>query len=137
MDMENNITAEQPISSTPEEVCDILVGIDPMGIITFLRYVSSRVAAIAGYSEKEVVGLHVTDFIAGTDSVAAIEHFGRLYAGETAFRAPSRKLKAKNGAVIDSETYVVPSYDDAGKFTGHYVMVFFKLPQAAVPHSQP
>lgn len=129
--MENNIATERPISGTPEEVCDMLVGIDPMGIITFLRYVSPRAAAIAGYAEKEVVGLHVTDFIAGTESVAVVEHFGRLYASETAFRAPSRKLKAKQGAVIDSETYVVPSYDDQGKFAGHYAMVFFKVPQGA------
>ncbi len=133
--MDKAPATELPINGTPTEMCDILVGIDPFGVVTFLRYVSPRAGAIAGYDEKEIVGSHATDFIAGAESVAVVERFGRLYAGETAFRSPSRMLKAKSGTVVDSETYVVPSYDEQGKFSGHYAMIFLKLPGDAAQGS--
>lgn len=118
--------ARQPINGGSEESCDMIVGIDPMGRVTFLRYMNSQAAGIFGYNEKDVVGEQVTDFIIGADNIEEAQHLGRLYASEDAFRAPNRQMKAKSGAVIPSENYVVPSYDGAGKFTGHYGMVFFK-----------
>jgi PAS domain S-box-containing protein len=116
----------EPVQGGPEEACDMLVGIDPMGCVTFLRYMNPQAAATFGYAEKDILGEHVTDFILGADSITAAEHFGRLYASENAFRAPSRQLKTKSGVIIAAENYIVPSYDNVGKFTGHYGMVFFK-----------
>ena len=124
-------TTYGPLEGGSEESCDMLVGINPLGIITFLRYMNPRAAEKFGYTEKDVLGEHVTDFIIGADSVGAAEHFGRLYVSEDAFRAPNRRMKTKNGTVIDAENYVVPSYDGTGKFTGHYGMVFFKKTEEA------
>lgn len=127
----------QPIEGGSEESCDMIVGIDPMGRVTFLRYMNSQAAEKFGYNEKDVVGEQVTDFIIGADNIEEAQHLGRLYASEDAFRAPNRQMKAKSGTIIPSENYVVPSYDAAGKFMGHYGMVFFKnsgtapVPQAA------
>jgi PAS domain S-box-containing protein len=119
-------TTYKPIGGGPEESCDMLVGINPLGLITFLRYMNPQAAEKFGYTEKDVIGEHVTDFIIGADSVEAAEHFGRLYASEDAFRAPNREMKTKSGMVISAENYVVPSYDNTGKFMGHYGMVFLK-----------
>ncbi len=129
--------AGRPVQGGPEESCDMLVGIDPVGRITFLRYMNSHAEETFGYADKDVIGEQVTDFILGADNVAVAEHLGRLYASEEAFRAPSRQLKTKSGAIMLAETYAVPSYDNTGKFTGHYGMVFFKKPEtaAAVPQS--
>jgi PAS domain S-box-containing protein len=116
----------QPAPAGVEESCDMLIGIDPFGKVTFLKYINPAARALFGYGEQEVIGEQVTDFIIGADNVTVAEHFGRLYASEDAFRAPNRNLKMKDGSMSAAETYVVPSYDAAGKFIGHYGMVFLK-----------
>ncbi|MCL4405581.1 PAS domain-containing protein [Patescibacteria group bacterium] len=121
----------QQVPEGPEESCDMLVGIDPLGKITFLRYINPAAQELSGYTEAELVGRDVTDFIVGADSISVAEHFRRLYASEAAFRAPNRSLRAKNKASFGAETYVVPSYDTVGKFVGHYAMVFIKELQKA------
>ena len=114
------------IQNGAEESCDVLVGIDPLGKITFLKYINPSIKKMFGYEETELVNQHVTDFIIGADNVAAIEHFGRLYASEEAFRATNRNLIAKDGSIHKTETYVIPSYNESGKFIGHYGMIFLK-----------
>jgi PAS domain S-box-containing protein len=109
-----------------EEDCDMLFDMDLMGRITMVRFFNRKLAQELGYAEAELIGQQVTDFLVDSQSVAGAEHFGRLYASETAFRAPSRKLNLKNGTIVTAESYLMPMYDAAGKLTGHRGMEFFK-----------
>jgi PAS domain S-box-containing protein len=110
-----------------EQQCDMLFDMDTMGQITMVRFFNRELAGKLGYSEAELLGQHVTDFLIDSTSVAAAQHFGQLYAGETAFRAPSRKLKMKNGEMVTAESYLMPLYDPTGKLTGHRGMEFFTV----------
>jgi PAS domain S-box-containing protein len=109
-----------------EEPCDMLFDMDLMGRITMVRLFNHDLAKRLGYTEAELVGQNVTDFLIDSQSVAGAEHFGRLYASEEAFRVHGRKLKMKNGEIVAAESYLMPMYDAAGKMTGHRGMEFFK-----------
>ena len=103
----------------------MLFDMDTMGRITMVRFFNHELAREFGYTEAELIGQHVTDFLVDSQSVAGAEHFGQLYASEKAFRAPSRTLKMKNGEVVTAESYLMPMYDAAGKMIGHRGMEFF------------
>ena len=109
-----------------EEECDMLFDMDLMGRITMVRLFDRELAQKLGYSEHDLIGQNVTDFLVDAKSIAGAEHFGRLYESEKAFRAPSRKLKMKNGEMLTAESYLMPMYDPAGKMIGHRGMEFFK-----------
>ena len=110
-----------------EQECDMLFDMDLMGRITMVRFFNRDLAQRLGYSESELIGQNVTDFLVESKSVAGAEHFGELYASERAFRAIGRRLKMKNGEILTAESYLMPMYDGAGKLTGHRGMEFFKL----------
>jgi PAS domain S-box-containing protein len=109
-----------------EEDCDMLFDMDLMGRITMVRVFNRELAQALGYTEAELIGQHVTDFLVDSQSVAGAEHFGQLYASEKAFRAPSRMLKMKNGELVTAESYLMPMYDATGKLIGHRGMEFFR-----------
>ncbi|MGB7958226.1 MAG: PAS domain-containing protein [Minisyncoccia bacterium] len=109
-----------------EEECDMLFDMDLMGRITTVRFLNQELAKKLGYTEKDLVGQNVTDFLLDAKSVAGAEHFGWLYASEKAFRATDRKIKLKNGEIFTVESYLMPSYDPAGNLTGHRGMEFFR-----------
>jgi PAS domain S-box-containing protein len=109
-----------------EEDCDMLFDMDLMGRVTMVRFFNRNLAQELGYTETELIGQHVTDFLVESQSVAGAEHFGRLYTSEKAFRAPSRMLKMKNGEVVTAESYLMPMYNEAGKLIGHRGMEFFQ-----------
>ncbi|MDD4761959.1 MAG: PAS domain-containing protein [Candidatus Pacebacteria bacterium] len=108
------------------EGCDMLIGIDVFGKITFLRSISQKAFDVFGYKEEEVIGKQAVDFIKGaTENIANAQYFGRLYASESAFRS-YRRVKTKNGGEVILESYLVPMYNEEGKFTGHCGMEFIK-----------
>lgn len=109
-----------------EEQCDFLINIDPMGQITSLRFLNQKAADLLGYTEQDVVGKQVTDFIIDAQSLAGAEHFGRLYASDNAFRSLNRNVRTKDGTPITLESYMIPLYDTNGKFVGHCGMEFVK-----------
>jgi PAS domain S-box-containing protein len=110
-----------------EQQCDMLFDMDVMGRITMVRFFNRALAQTLGYTENELIGKQVTDFLVDSTSVPNAEHFGQLYASETAFRAPSRKLKMKNGEIVTAESYLMPMYNPEGKLIGHRGMEFFTL----------
>ena len=109
-----------------ERQCDMLFDMDLMGHITMVRFFNRQLAEELGYTEAELLGQNVTDFLVDSQSVAGAEHFGSLYASETAFRALGRTLKMKNGEILKAESYLMPMYDAAGKMIGHRGMEFFQ-----------
>jgi PAS domain S-box-containing protein len=115
-----------------EEQCDMLFDSDNMGRITMVRFFNQSLAQRLGYTESELIGKNIVDFLIDAKSVAGAEHFGRLYASETAFHAKSRKLVMKNGETVIAESYLMPMYDPAGKMIGHRGMEFFALEEKTV-----
>ena len=109
-----------------EEECDMLFDVDLNGTITMVRFLNRKLAEKLGYGERELIGQNVTDFMVDSKTVAGMEHFGKLYASETAFRATSRKIKLKNGEVLGAESYLMPMYDSSGTMIGNRGMEFFK-----------
>lgn len=110
-----------------EQQCDMLFDMDILGRITMVRFFNRELAQRLGYTEGELIGQHVTDFLVNSSSIAAAQHFGKLYASETAFRAPGRKLKMKNGEIVIAESYLMPMYNPEGKMIGHRGMEFFTI----------
>ena len=110
-----------------EQPCDMLFDTDLMGRITNVRFLNHDLAAHLGYTEQELVGQNVFDFLVDAKSVAGAEHFGKLYASEAAFRAKSRKVQLKNGQSLTAESYLMPMYGPAGELIGHRGMEFFTL----------
>ena len=108
-----------------EERCDMLFDMDLMGRITMVRFFNNELANKLGYTEAELIGQNITDFLVDSKSVAGAEHFGRLYSSEEAFRVHGRKLQMKNGELVTAESYLMPMYDAAGKMIGHRGMEFF------------
>jgi len=104
----------------------MLINIDPMGRITSARYINPDAAKIMGYTEKDVLGKNVTDFIIEAQTIAGAEHFGRLYADDGAFHASSRNVKTKSGEIVSLESFMVPLHDSDGKFIGHCGMEFIR-----------
>lgn len=104
----------------------MLFDMDIAGRITMVRFFNHDLAGKLGYTEQEVIGQNVTDFLIDSQSIAGAQHFGKLYGSEKAFRATSRKLKMKNGEIVTAESYLIPIYDAAGKMIGHRGMEFFK-----------
>jgi PAS domain S-box-containing protein len=123
MDMPTPVNSEM----FGEQHCDMLFDMDIMGRITMVRFFNNQLAQTLGYTENELVGKQVTDFLVDSTSVANAEHFGQLYASEAAFRAPSRTLKMKNGEIVMAESYLMPMYNPEGKLIGHRGMEFFTL----------
>lgn len=113
--------------SFSEQECDMLFEMDTLGRITMVRFFNHDLAQRLGYTEAELIGQNVTDFLVESKSIAGAEHFGELYASEKAFRAIGRKLKMKNGEVVTAESYLMPMYNDGGKLIGHRGMEFFNL----------
>ncbi len=101
-----------------EEQCDMLFDSDNMGRITMVRFFNQALAQRLGYTESELIGKNIVDFLIDAKSVAGAEHFGNLYASESAFRAKSRKLVMKNGEIVIAESYLMPIYDAAVKLSG-------------------
>jgi PAS domain S-box-containing protein len=120
---------QKPLDSETfgEQQCDMLFDMDVMGRITMVRFFNHDLAKTLGYTEQELIGQQVTDFLVDSTSVANAAHFGQLYASEAAFRAPSRKLKMKNGQIVIAESYLMPMYNPEGKMIGHRGMEFFTL----------
>lgn len=108
-----------------ERQCDMLFDMDTMGRITMVRFFNRDLAQRLGYTEAELIGQNVTDFLVDSKSIAAAQHFGTLYASEAAFHAKGRKLKMKNGETLIADSYLMPMYDAAGKMIGHRGMEFF------------
>jgi PAS domain S-box-containing protein len=123
---------ESPIEENfGEEVCDMLFDIDIMGNITMVKFFNKALAAKLGYTEAELMGQNVTDFLLDSKSIAGAQHYGKLYASDTAFRSTSRILKMKNGEILTAESYLMPIHDEQGKTIGHRGMEFFKLESEA------
>jgi hypothetical protein len=78
------------------------------------------------YSQAEIIGQNVTDFLIDAKSVAGAEHFGHVFVSAKAFRATGRRLKMKNGEIVIAESYLMPLFDSSGKLIGHRGMEFFK-----------
>ncbi len=116
---------ETPPGQFGEQECDMLFDMDLMGRITMVRFFNRALAERLGYREEELIGQNVTDFLVDAKSVAGAEHFGSLYASESAFRAKSRRLTMKNGETLIAESYLMPMYDAQGKLIGHRGMEFF------------
>lgn len=121
--MDITLTREQAQSLTDEE-CDALIEIDMAGRLTFVHYMRKEIADLVGYSEEELIGQPVTDFLVDAGTLAAAEYFSQLYASEKAFRATDRKMKTKSGRIITIESYMIPIYNAQGKFVGHRGMEF-------------
>jgi PAS domain S-box-containing protein len=109
-----------------EEQCDLLFDMDIMGRITMVRFLNRKLVKKLGYTQKDLIGKNVTDFLVDAKSVAGAEHFGMLFASDRAFRATDRKLKLKNGEIVTVESCLVPMYGPTGKLTGHRGMEFFR-----------
>ncbi len=116
-------TRDQEQSLT-DETCDALIEIDMLGRLTFVHYMKKEIADLVGYTEEELIGQPVTDFLVDSDTMAGVEYFAKLYASERPFRAIGRKMKTKSGKVLSIESYMVPIYDSNGKFVGHRGMEF-------------
>jgi PAS domain S-box-containing protein len=115
-----------PSEDFGEEQCDMLFEMDILGRITMVRFLNRELAEKLNYTESEIIGENVTDFLIDAKSIADAQHFGKLYASEKAFRAKSRKIKMKNGEMFTAESYLMPMYDASGKLIGHRGMEFFK-----------
>ncbi len=113
-----------------EEQCDMLFDTDLMGRITMVRFFNKELALKLGYSEQELIGHNILDFLVDAQSIAGAEHFGNLYSSETAFRAKSRKVQLKNGQSVIAESYIMPMYGPDGTLIGHRGMEFFTLEAA-------
>ncbi len=110
-----------------EEPCDMLFDMDLMGRITMVRFFNKALSEKLGYTEKELLGENVTDFLVDARSLAGAQHFGNLYASETAFRAKSRRITLKNGESMIAESYLMPMYDAENRLIGHRGMEFFSI----------
>jgi PAS domain S-box-containing protein len=108
-----------------EKQCDMLFDMDLMGRITMVRLFNKDLSEKLGYTEQELLGENVTDFLVDAQSVAGAQHFGKLYASEAAFRAKSRRITLKNGQSMIAESYLMPMYDPENKLIGHRGMEFF------------
>ncbi len=108
-----------------EEQCDMLFDTDLMGRITMVRFFNAKLAQKLGYTEQELIGHNILDFLVDAQSVAGAEHFGKLYSSEAAFRAKSRKIQLKNGQSVIAESYLMPMYGPNGALIGHRGMEFF------------
>ena len=113
-----------------EQECDMLFDTDLMARITMVRFVNKALAEKLGYTESELIGHNVLDFLVDAQSVAGAEHFGKVYASEAAFRAKSRKIQLKNGQSVVAESYLMPMYGPDGALIGHRGMEFFTLEPA-------
>lgn len=110
-----------------EEQCDMLFDADLMGRITMVRFFNKELALKLGYTEQEIIGHNILDFLIDAQSIAGAEHFGKLYSSEAAFRAKSRKVQLKNGQSVIAESYLMPMYGPDGALIGHRGMEFFTL----------
>ena len=84
-------TTLPPPEDFGEEECDMLFEMDVMGRITAVRFLNEELAKRLGYTEQEIIGENVTDFLIDAKSVAGAQHFGKLYASERAFRCQEPK----------------------------------------------
>ncbi len=116
---------EQGLSS---QNCDAIIEIDKLGRITFVHYMTEEIAKLLGYAERELLGQQVTNFLLEAGTMAEVETLHNLYASEQSFRGMGRKVKTKNGQIINFESYMVPIYDADGRFIGHRGMEFLVEP---------